>query len=78
MILIKADKSRNIYKISPLEYKILHNKIMEMYKIDNEDTINQINEDTTKFANKLNIKDKLEKKDEKNAYILFKQNFNNY
>ena len=34
MIWIKVDKSRKIYKISPLEYnKILHNKITEMYKI---------------------------------------------
>ena len=50
-----------------------------MYKIDNKDTVNQIKKYTAKFTNKLNIKDKLEKFNEKNAYILFKDhkwNFN--
>ena len=54
MIWIKADKSRNIYKISPSKYnKILHDK---MNKIDNMNTVNKINKDTIKFTNKLNEK----------------------
>ena len=60
MIWIRIDKSRNIYKISPSEYnRIFHNKITETYKIDNYDTINQINKDITRIANKLNIKKNL-------------------
>ena len=31
----------------------------EKYKIDHQDTGNRINTETAKFANKLNIKDKL-------------------
>ena len=43
---MKAEKLRNINKINPSEYyKILHNKITEIYKIDNKDTVNQINKD---------------------------------
>ena len=52
-----------------------------MYKIDNKDTVNQIHKNTIKFVNKLNIKDKFEKWNEKNAYILFKDhkwNFDNF
>ena len=60
MIQIKTDKSRNIYKISPSDYnKILDYKIAKIYKTDDQDIVNQINEDTTKFPNKLNIKDYL-------------------
>ena len=36
-----------------------------MYEIDNKDTVNQINKDIAKFTNKLNIKDKLGKLNEK-------------
>ena len=73
MIWIKADKSRNIYKIEPFEYNgILYNKIIKTYKINNNDTINDINNDTGRLTNKLKIKDKLGKLNSKNAYILFK------
>ena len=55
---IKADKSRNLYKINSLQYiKILH-KIREKYKLDYDDIKCQFN-DTYKLANKLNIKNKL-------------------
>ena len=72
MIWIKADKFLNIYKINPSEHnKILHNEITELHKID-KDTVNQINKSTAKFANKLNIKDKLEilNKKKKHLYSL--------
>ena len=72
LISIKTDKSRNIYKIESSEYsKILHKKITETYKIDNNDTINHIINDT-RLADKLKIKDKLGKRNSKNAYSLFK------
>ena len=79
MIQIKADKSRNIYKIESSEYnKILHNKITETNKIDNDNTINHINNDTARLANKLKIKDNLGKLNSKNAYILFKDHKQNF
>ena len=50
-IWVRADKSRNIYKINSSNYhKILKNKITETYKIDYNDTISQINDYTLKFA----------------------------
>ncbi len=54
---IKADKSRNIYKIDPSQYNnILKNKKTEKYKLDQDDINYQINKDASEFSNKLNIK----------------------
>ena len=44
---MRADKSKNMYKIEPSKYQeILNNKITDNYKIDNDNTIDQINKDT--------------------------------
>ena len=37
---IRADKSRNLYKIDPPQYrKILHNKILEKYKLNQNNIV---------------------------------------
>ena len=46
---IKANKSRNRYKIDPLQ-------ITEKFKFDQNNIVDQINKDTCLFTNKLNIK----------------------
>ena len=53
-IRIKADKSRNQYKIDPP----LYDKITEKYKWDQDNIIDETNKDTHIFTNKLNIKNK--------------------
>ena len=61
-------------------HKIQKNKIPDIYKIDYNDTISQINNDTLKFANKLRTEDRLGKFNMKDAYNLFqdyKPNFEN-
>ena len=64
---------KKIYKINPSNYhKILRNKITDTYKIDHNDTISQINDDTLKFTNNLYIEDRLGIFTMKYAYILFK------
>ena len=41
---IKADKSWNLYKIESPQYKkIWHNKITEMYNLDQNNIVDQIN-----------------------------------
>ena len=63
---IKTDKSRNLHKIDQLLYKkILHDKITEKYKLDQNNIVNQINKDTYNFTNKLNIENKLSKRNRK-------------
>ena len=56
----------------------MRNKITDTYKIDHNDTISQINNDTLKFAKILHIEDKFGKFDMKDAYILFKDHKPNF
>ena len=42
-IWVSADKSRNMYKVEPPKYhEILNKRIMDNYKIDKDNTIDQI------------------------------------
>ena len=76
---MRADKSKNMYKINPSNYQeILRNKITDTYKIDHNDTISQINDDTLNFANKLHIENRLGKFEMKDTYILFKDHKANF
>ena len=78
-IWVRSNKSNNIYQVSPHEYeRILNDKITESYKLDHKDAITQINRDTAKFAQKVNMIDRLGKLDEKSAYILFKDHKKNF
>ena len=71
---MRSDESTNVYQINPSNYhKILKNEITDTYKIDHNDNISRINNDTLKFANKLHIEDKLAIFNMKDAYILFKK-----
>ena len=56
----------------------LKNKITDNYKIDFNNTINQINKDTCSFDSKLHIEDKLRKFKKKDAYILIKDHKPNF
>ena len=61
-IWVRSDKSINIYKIKPSKYQeILRSKITNNYKIDYNNTIEQIDKDTSKFASRLQIEDRLGK-----------------
>ena len=61
-IWVRSDKSKNIYKIKPSKYQeILKSKITNNYKIDYDNTIEQIDKDTSKFAGRLQIEDRLGK-----------------
>ena len=73
---VRADRWKNIYELNPSNYhKILRNKITDTFKIDQNDTISQINDDALKFANKLRIEGRFKMKD---AYLLFKDHKNNF
>ena len=78
-IRVSADKSRNMYKVEPPKYhEILNKKITDNYKIDKDNTIDQINKDTGNFASKLHINDRLGKFQKRDAYILFKDHKPNF
>ena len=66
-------------KIKPSKYQeILKNKITDKYKIDYNNTIDQINKDTCRFASKLHTDDRLGKFKKKDACILFKDHKPNF
>ncbi len=58
--------------------RILNDRITESYKLDHSDTTTQINRDTAKFAQKVNMIDRVGKLEERSAYILFKDHKKNF
>ena len=65
--------------IKPSKYQeILKSKITNNYKIDYNNTIEQIDKDTSNFASRLQIEDRLGKFKKKEGYILFKDHKPNF
>ena len=61
-LLVNADKSTNIYKMSKQDYrKHLRNNITKTYKKSNRNRVNNINLDVKKIVQKLEINDRVEK-----------------
>ena len=61
-LLVNADKSTNIYKMSKQDYrKHLRNNITKTYKKSNRNRVNDINLDVKKIVQKLEIDDRVEK-----------------
>ena len=74
-IYVRADKSKNKYKISPNEYElILNNNVPNSYKIDHNNTLALFNSDKAKFTSKLQTKDRIGKLKEKNALTFYLRN----
>ena len=72
-LLINADKSSNIYKMTKEDYKKhLENNITKTYKKSNRSKIKAINRDAKKIAKKLEIDDRVEKLQEAEAFIKIK------
>ena len=72
-IFVLADKSRNVYKVSPTEYKkALSYNITKTYKKSSKKKVNSFNIETKKIAEKYSIDDRIEKLNENQAYITVK------
>ena len=68
---MKGNKSRDLYKIDPqLHKKILHDKITEKYRLDQDNISDQINKGIYNFTNKF-IKNKLGKHNRKKCMYYF-------
>ena len=69
-MLVKTDKSRNIYRVSRVNYKkYLVENITKAYKKSNKPRVNSINKEPKKLAEKLKIADRMERTEESEAYI---------
>lgn len=79
-ILVRADKTTNIYKIDPTDYeKMLGNNIHNKYKIDtNNNNEYIINKEAKRITDHLKISDRVGKLQRSNAYILLKDHKSNF
>ena len=73
-LIINADKSTSIYKMSKEDYRKQHlrNNITKTYKNSNRKQVNDINLDVKKIAQKLEIDDRVEKMLETEAFLTIK------
>ena len=73
-LIINADKSTSIYKMSKEDYRKQHlrKNITKTYKKSNRKQVNDINLDVKKIAQKLEIDDRVEKMLETEAFLTIK------
>ena len=76
---IPADKSKNVYTISPNEYsKVLSDNFTKTYKKSNQNKVHSFNVETKKITEKYSIDDRKERLNEKQAYITVKDHKENF
>ena len=78
-IIVKADKTSNLYLLSKDEYKkLLTENISDNYKISDKDIVDNINEKAKKITTKLEIENRVNVLALKNAYITLKDHKANF
>ena len=78
-ILISADKSNNLYKISTENYnKLLLNNVTKSYKKAPETHENNINKEAKKIVTDLNLAERIQKFTEKNVFVTLKDRKDNF
>ena len=80
-IIVKADKTRNIYTLKKQDYnQLLNNNITKDYRKTDDSHIMDINKETQQYAIDLQLGDRMEKLTERKAFISikdYKANFPN-
>ena len=72
-IIINADKTGNKYGTSVADYKqLLHENLTRDYKLDKNNNLSIVNEDTHKYAKLMSIADGMERHSETNAFLTVK------
>ena len=78
-VLVKADKTNNIYKIPVDEYRSLKTQnVTAEYKKASEDEIEKINKEAAEIASKLNLSDRIDKFVEVDAFLTIKDHKPNF
>ena len=73
IVLVKANKSRNIYQLDKDDYKkYLRENIARTYKKSTKKGLNAANKQAKKIAEELNIDNRIEKIQESEAYMKVK------
>ena len=72
-IIVNADKSGNRYEISASDYQhLMHDNLTRDYKLDNENKLTKIDNDTQKHARSLEIADRMEYHSRSSAFLTIK------
>ena len=72
-VFLMADKTTNIYKVKPEEYKkLLTENITKDYRKSSENSIRKVNKEAKKIAEKLKIEDRIEMHGDNSAFITIK------
>ena len=78
-VFVPADKTTNIYKLSPESYnKLLHENVTANHKKTNNSTLTKINSEAKQIATKLKLQDRIERIAEKPAFITLKDHKDNF
>ena len=78
-IIVKADKTCNMYKMTKAEYnKLLLNNITDNYKKSDKDVLNEINQEAKEIAKDLELDDRINRLPTRNAYITLKDHKENF
>ena len=72
-LLIPADKTTNLYKVTPQQYgKLLAENINKTYKKSERNTVLQVNREAKDIAKSFNLDDRIEGYTEKSAFVTLK------
>ena len=78
-LLISADKTSNLYELSPEDYnKLLNDNITKSYEKCNNSVTDSINKEAMTIAKELKMDNKMERYSEKNAYVTIKDHKPNF
>ena len=78
-VLIFADKTRNIYEVTPGAYdKLMTDNITKTYKLGNDNLTEDINSELKNIASNLSIADRVDTMAKRNAFITLKDHKDNF
>ena len=72
-LLVPADKSNNLYELTPAQYnKLLHDNVTKSYKKCDTNTKSNIDIEARKIAKSLGLDDRVERMTSKTAFVTLK------
>ena len=78
-VIIPADKTRNLYRMKPEQYKqLLHDNITKNYRAASEDEYKSINMDAQRIATSLRLGDRMDIMAKSDAYITLNDHKDNF
>ena len=78
-VFVHADKTTNMYGVSPQEYeKLLSDNVTKTYKKSNMDLVNMVNKEACQVTKKLNLSDRVQVLEESPAFITIKDHKPNF